>query len=53
MRSLFNRTTGKQINIDSFGLYENYNWETEIGKNETFRRVNIIYGRNYSGKTTL
>ena len=43
----------KKIDIDIFGLYENYKWDTEIGKNETFRRVNIIYGRNYSGKTTL
>ncbi len=43
----------KKIDIDVFGLYENYTWDTEIGKNETFRRVNIIYGRNYSGKTTL
>lgn len=43
----------KKIDIDVFGLYENYKWDTEIGKNETFRRVNIIYGRNYSGKTTL
>lgn len=43
----------KKIDIDVFGLYENYKWDTEIGKNETFKRVNIIYGRNYSGKTTL
>jgi wobble nucleotide-excising tRNase len=43
----------KKIDIDTFGLYENYKWDAEIGKNETFRRVNIIYGRNYSGKTTL
>src|SRR5690554_425812 len=43
----------KKIDIETFGLYENYKWDTEIGKTETFRRVNIIYGRNYSGKTTL
>lgn len=43
----------KKLDIDTFGLYENYKWDTEIGKNDTFRRVNIIYGRNYSGKTTL
>ncbi|MEK6523922.1 AAA family ATPase [Myroides odoratimimus] len=43
----------KKIDIDTFGLYKNYKWDTVIGKNETFRRVNIIYGRNYSGKTTL
>src|SRR5690606_16809562 len=43
----------KKIDIDVFALHEYYTWDTEIGKNETFRRVNIIYGRNYSGKTTL
>jgi hypothetical protein len=43
----------KKIDVDVFGLYENYKWDNEIGKSETFRRVNIIYGRNYSGKTTL
>ena len=42
-----------KINIDKFGLFENYKWDVEIGKLEKFRRVNIIYGRNYSGKTTL
>jgi hypothetical protein len=42
-----------KLDIDKFGLFENYKWDTEIGKQETFRRVNIIYGRNYSGKTTL
>ncbi|MBB1195110.1 RloC protein, partial [Flavobacterium sp. SOK18b] len=42
-----------KIDIDKFGLFENYKWDTFIGRNETFRRLNIIYGRNYSGKTTL
>lgn len=42
-----------KIDIERFGLFENYKWDSEIGKQETFRRVNIIYGRNYSGKTTL
>ena len=42
-----------KIDIEKFGLFENYKWDTEIGKQEAFRRVNIIYGRNYSGKTTL
>lgn len=42
-----------KINIEKFGLFENYEWDKEIGKLEQFRRVNIIYGRNYSGKTTL
>lgn len=42
-----------KVDIQKFGLYNNYSWNTEIGNNETFRRLNIIYGRNYSGKTTL
>ena len=42
-----------KIDIGKFGLFENYRWDQEIEKQEQFRRVNIIYGRNYSGKTTL
>jgi wobble nucleotide-excising tRNase len=42
-----------KINIGKFGLFDNYEWDKEIGKQEKFCRVNIIYGRNYSGKTTL
>jgi wobble nucleotide-excising tRNase len=42
-----------KVDIQKFGLYNNYSWNVEIGNNETFRRLNIIYGRNYSGKTTL
>jgi len=42
-----------RIDIVKFGLFENYEWDKEIGKQEQFRKVNIIYGRNYSGKTTL
>jgi len=43
----------KKIDIKKFGLFQNYFWDVTIGKNESFRKVNIIYGRNYSGKTTL
>lgn len=43
----------KKIDITKFGLFQNYQWDKTIGKNEDFRRLNIIYGRNYSGKTTL
>jgi len=43
----------KKIDIAKFGLFENFKWDTFVGRNETFRRLNIIYGRNYSGKTTL
>ena len=39
----------KKIDIKKFGLYKDFTWGglPELG------RVNIIYGRNYSGKTTL
>jgi wobble nucleotide-excising tRNase len=42
-----------RIDIDKFGLFENYRWDISIGRSQTFRRLNVIYGRNYSGKTTL
>jgi len=42
-----------KIDISKFGLFKDYSWNTEIGSTETFRRLNVIYGRNYSGKTTL
>lgn len=46
----------KKIDIKKFGLFSDYNWDSEIGSDLTkdvFKKVNIIYGRNYSGKTTL
>lgn len=46
----------KKIDIQKFGLFSDYNWNSEIGsdpKDDNFKKVNIIYGRNYSGKTTL
>jgi wobble nucleotide-excising tRNase len=42
-----------KIDISKFGLFNEYEWDKSISKEETFRRLNIIYGRNYSGKTTL
>ena len=42
-----------KLDIQNFGLFNNYSWDTSVGKNEIFKRLNIIYGRNYSGKTTL
>jgi wobble nucleotide-excising tRNase len=41
----------KKIDIDNFGSYNNYTWGLEECDN--FNGRNIIYGRNYSGKTTL
>ena len=40
----------RTLNITKFGLYSRFRW---LQKMKPFSRVNIIYGRNYSGKTTL
>ncbi len=47
----------EQIDIPSFGSFSGLEWKTAVrdsGDNVlSFQRLNIIYGRNYSGKTTL
>ncbi|MBA6232427.1 MULTISPECIES: AAA family ATPase [unclassified Colwellia] len=47
----------KRIDISNFGSYKNFKWKDTIknDKNEVvdFKKLNILYGRNYSGKTTL
>lgn len=46
-----------QIDIASFGSFQGLDWNKTVrdsGKNfRPFQRLNILYGRNYSGKTTL
>lgn len=46
-----------QIGITSFGSFCDLNWKKSLrdsGNNvQDFKRLNILYGRNYSGKTTL
>lgn len=46
-----------QIDIASFGSFSGLTWKKSIrdgGKTvQDFKRLNIFYGRNYSGKTTL
>jgi wobble nucleotide-excising tRNase len=42
-----------KIDINNFALFNNFSWDNSIGKNVAFKTVNIIYGRNYAGKTTL
>lgn len=46
-----------QIDIASFGSFQGLDWKKTVrdsGKNvKYFQRLNILYGRNYSGKTTL
>ena len=47
----------KKIDITNFGSFCNFTWNNEIrdaGRNvQEFKKLNIIYGRNYTGKTTL
>ncbi|WP_338560456.1 AAA family ATPase [Acinetobacter sp. KS-LM10] len=43
--------------IDNFSIFKNFDWAQNlgIGNNQTydFKDINIFYGRNYSGKTSL
>ena len=43
--------------IDNFAIYKNFDWDTNVlsgdGSISNFKKLNIIYGRNYSGKTSL
>lgn len=36
--------------IKDFGIYKNFSWDASIN---TFKKRNLIYGWNYSGKTTF
>lgn len=46
-----------QVDIGSFGSFTDLTWRKSLkdaGNNvQNFKRLNILYGRNYSGKTTL
>lgn len=46
-----------QVDIGNFGSFRGLDWRRSIrdtGNNvQNFKRLNILYGRNYSGKTTL
>lgn len=46
-----------QIDISNFGSFSGLTWKKSLrdsgGNVQDFKRLNIIYGRNYSGKTTL
>lgn len=37
----------------NFGIFKNFNWDSNFDNNIKFEKINIIYGRNYTGKTTL
>jgi len=48
----------KAIEINNFGCFKDFNWKKDVGNYTTditakFSEINIIYGRNYSGKTIL
>ena len=43
----------KKIDINNFGSFSGYSWNSVVSQDYSFKDVNIIYGRNYSGKTTL
>lgn len=46
-----------QVDIASFGSFQGLDWKKTVkdsGKTtHYFKRLNVLYGRNYSGKTTL
>lgn len=43
--------------IANLGVFKGFDWDKEVldrdGNAREFKEINIIYGRNYSGKTTL
>ena len=47
----------KFLNIKNLAVFKNFDWNNEVrdkGNNVIlFNKINILYGRNYSGKTTL
>jgi wobble nucleotide-excising tRNase len=46
-----------QIDIVSFGSFQGLDWKKTVKDSgntvQYFKRLNVLYGRNYSGKTTL
>lgn len=47
----------KKFDINNLGIFKDFEWDKNVvddnGKIETLQNVNILFGRNYSGKTTL
>ncbi len=47
----------KFLNVDNLAVFQGFVWDSSVldntGKPLQFLDINIIYGRNYSGKTTL
>lgn len=46
-----------KLDITSFGIFHEFKWDENIKGDKkgdkTFTKINVIYGSNYSGKTTL
>ena len=44
-------------NLSNFGIFQNFKWDEKVVDKQNnikqFKKLNIIYARNYSGKTTL
>ena len=47
----------KKFDIKNLGVFKDFEWNKNFvgdnGKIETLQNINILFGRNYSGKTTL
>ena len=47
----------KISSIKNLGVFKDFSWDSQVfnkgGAVQKFVDINIIYGRNYSGKTTL
>ena len=46
----------RRLDIPNFGSFYQFNWKASLKEEQIvseFRRLNIFFGRNYSGKTTL
>lgn len=47
----------EKLDIANFGSFDGFRWDTDVrephGAVGRFKKLNILYGRNYSGKTTL
>lgn len=47
----------KVQSLSGLAVFKNFNWDTSVkdveGNIVEFKKINILYGRNYSGKTTL
>jgi hypothetical protein len=42
-----------KVDVQKFGQFSDFEWNTCCNRDLHFKKLNILYGRNYSGKTTL